>query len=67
MRTCKSLMKGEKVVYRWFKSAIGFGTILRINNNTVIVDNIKEFEIPIGNLIGVMDKDGEYSDLLHWE
>ena len=67
MRPCKSLVEGERVVFRWFRGAIGFGTILSMGEDSVLVDNIKQFEIPLGHLIGVMDKDGEYSNLVHYE
>lgn len=65
-RLCNSLVKGEQVAFYWFgKNARGFGEVISVNDKITKVKLLhKILEIDNKNLIGVLDNNGDYFDLV---
>ena len=63
-RSCRSLVKGEKVAFRFIKErAFGYGVVVSVGHDKVTVNMIKEIEVVFEDLVGVLDFHGEYKEI----
>lgn len=63
-RSCVSLKKGEKVAFSIIKGkALGYGIVVSVGHNKVMVNMIKEIEVAFEDVIGVLDFSGNYQEI----
>lgn len=61
-RSYSSLKSGEKVAFRMGKEIYGFGSIVAVGANGVLVKVTRELSVGFGDLIGVLDENNNYQE-----